>query len=395
MNEKEGRKPVFPRPLVKQVMVFILAALCCGSAATAMLPAKPSDTKPMKTTRNRLVGMPVSIRSVEPGSYRAVVTALGEVVPLFQTTIKSQVEGPVLFLSRRLQPGNRVERGEVLLRIAKSRFEMHAAEARSRLSAARVRLLREEREAREARKNWTRSGIRGEPKSPLVLREPQLTAAREEVKSARAALVHAETQLGYTEIAAPFDAVVLERSVNPGETLFAGDTVAVLYGMDTAECGVHLDAAQWALLPATLQDTKVRLIDPRTEAVWEARVVRESLFLNRDSRLRTLFLRVKQPLGQAPPLLPGTFVRAEMKGRETAGLLRIPETALTKQGFVWFVDKENRLQSHRTEPVFYGEAVVYIPVPGAVNRTVRVAVSPHSGFTRGLVVRPIQEKEGC
>ena len=337
--------------------------------------------------------MPVSTQSIEPEGHAAVIKALGEVVPLWQTAIKAQIDGQIVFLSKRLQVGHIVHQGELLSQIAKSDFEGRVAEAKSRLAAAKVRLLKEEREAWEARKNWKQSGIKGTPKSPLVLRKPQLAAARSEVKAAQAALAHAETLLGYTDIRAPFDGVILERSVNPGETLFAGDEVATLYGMDTAEVGVHLDAAQWALLPESIYDAKVKLIDPQQQATWDAHVARESRHLSRDSRLRTIFLQVKQPLRQTPPLLPGTFVRAEITGRAIPDLLCIPEAALTKQGVVWFVDRGNRLQSRRAESVFYGEGVVYIRTPEEIVRPVRITIAPNSSFTSGLVVQPIAEKK--
>jgi multidrug efflux pump subunit AcrA (membrane-fusion protein) len=221
------------------------------------------------------------------------------------------------------------------------------------------------------------------------MREPQLAAARSEVKAAQAALAHAETLLGYADIRAPFNGVVMKRSVNPGESLFAGDEVAVLYDANIAEISIQLDAVQWALLHESIYDTKVILTDSQQQATWEAGVVRESRHLSRDSRQRTIFLQVKQPLRRTPPLLPGTFVRAEITGRKIHGLLCIPETALTKKGIVWFVDRHNQLQPHQFEPVFYGEGMVYIRNPENTDRPVRIAMSPNSSFASGLVIQPI------
>lgn len=373
-------------------MVFLSVTTLCCFMTVVILTSQPADSRTVGGADAPVSGMPVSTRSIEPESHSAIIKALGEVVPLWQTGIKAQVEGQIVFLSKRLQVGHTVHQGELLVQIAKSDFESRLAEAKSRLAAAKVRLLKEEREAWEARKNWKQSGIEGAPESPLVLRKPQLAAARSEVKAAQAALVHAEALLGYTDIRAPFDGVILKRSVNPGETLFAGDEVATLYGMETAEVGVHLDAAQWALLPESIYDAKVKLIDPQQHATWDARVVRESQHLSRDSRLRTVFLQVKQPLRQTPPLLPGTFVRAEITGKTIPDLLCVPEAALTKQGLVWFVDSANRLQSRRAESVFYGEGVVYIRTPEAMGRPVEITIAPNSSFTSGLVIQPIAEK---
>lgn len=377
---------------MKRLMVFFGVAILCGSIALAILSLKPKEHTTTKDANPQVTGMPVSVRSIKPEVHPAVLKSFGEVVPLWRTTIKAQVNGQIVFLSDKLRVGSIVKRGESLVQIEKSDFEMHVDEAKNRLAAAKVVLLKEEREARQAHRNWEQSKIKGKPESPLVLRKPQLEAAQSELSAAQAALARAETLLSYTNVRAPFDGVVMRRMVSQGETLFTSGEVAVIYGMDTVEVGVHLDADQWALLPQPIGDANVRLYTPRRKSSWNASVVRESRHLNRDSRLHTLFLQVKRPLEQTPPLLPGTSVQAEITGRKVPDLLCIPEPALTKQGLVWFVDSENRLQPRRSESVFYEEGIVFIRVPSDMEQPMRVAVSPNSSFISGLMIQPIADK---
>lgn len=374
--------------------VFGGVALLCGAALWLAVAWRPEARIAVDSAARPPAGLPVSVQRVTPEAHAAVISALGEVVPLWQTTIRAQVGGRIAYVSERLQEGNIVRRGERLAGVEPSDFLMQVAEAESRLAAARVALLKEEREAWEAKKNWQQSGLEGEPDSELVLRQPQLAAARAELAAARAALARAETLLGYTDIRAPFDGVIMRRAINRGETLFAGGEVVTLYGMETVEVGVHLDAAQWALLPEPLAAAGVRLRDPERPSGWPAEVARVSRHLSRDSRLRTVFLQVTQPLRQTPPLLPGAFVRADITGRSIPGLLCLPESALTRQGFVWFVDKDNRLRPWRLEPVFYGEGRVYVQAPDKLPPPLRVAVAPNASFTSGLAVQPLAaEKE--
>lgn len=382
------------RSHIKKTLIFLAVTILCGGIAFYILSWKPEKNPTGEDKAFRFKGMPVSVQTIEPGAYPAIITALGESLPLWQSTIRAQVDGQIVFMSDRLQVGNLLKKGELLVQIAKSDFKMQVAEARSRLAGAELTLLKEKREAWEARRNWEQSGIKGNPKSPLVLRTPQIKAAQSEVAAAKAALIHAETLLRYTDIRAPYDGVIMQRIVNPGEMLFAGDEIARLYGMETVEVGVHLNTNQWPLLPESLYETNVTLREPQQQTTWNARVIRESLHLNRESRLRTLFLQVKHPLDQTPPLLPGTFVRAEITGKKIPGLLCIPEPALTRQGIVWFVDSENRLQARQLEPVFYGEGVVYVPAPSDMTSPMRVAVSPNSSFTTGLLIQPITDKGG-
>jgi RND family efflux transporter MFP subunit len=307
--------------------------------------------------------------------------------------MRSRVEGQVVFVSERLETGSPVEEGELLVRLEQSGFRLRVAEAENRLAAAEISLMREEREAKDARENWHHSGIEGEPASPLVLREPQLAAARSDVKAARASLSYALTMLGHTEIRAPFAAVVVRRNINPGEMVFEADKVATLFGTGSVEIKVSIDSDSWLMLPELIGEAEATIYDTGQSASWQADVVRKSYHLDEESRLRTLILQVHHPMDQTPPLLPGTFVKVEITGRQVPHLLQIPESALTIQGLVWFVDHDRRLQKYHLDPVFYGKGVVYIPAPETTEKSpLLVAVFPNSGFINGQVVQPLPEK---
>ena len=390
--------------------IFIVTALVCIAGAFIFLESKPAKGGLHKDTAAKVSGMPVTVQNISCSAYPARITALGEVNPLWQSTIKARVDGLIVYLNPKLQPGSRVKKGEVLVKIQETAYLAQVSEDKNRVALAEVDLLKEEREAKEAQKNWERSGLKGAPANDLVLRKPQLNSARAGLNAAQKALALSKTRLSYTKICAPFDGVILERKVNPGESLLAGDEVFTLYGIDTAEVAIHVSAEQLSLLGLNLskEDTEkapplsgpdksaaARLESTQQNASWQARVVRTGQRLDSGSRLQTLFLQVAQPMAQTPPLLPGTFVRVEITGHKVAGLLCLPETALTKQGVVWFVDGTNRLEPVHAKPVFYGNGVVYIHA-GETNsqKTVRVAVSPNASFAAGLLVQPKQKERG-
>lgn len=391
--------------------IFILTVLVCSTGAFFFLESKPAKGELHKDAALQLSGMPVTVQNVSCSAYPARITALGEVKPLWQSTIKARVDGPIVYLNPLLQPGSRVKKGDVLVKIEKIAYQAQVSEDQNRLALAKVDLFKEEREAKEAQRNWERSGIKGSFASDLVLRKPQLNSARAGLNAAQKALALSQTRLSYTKILAPFDGVILERHANPGETLLTGDDVFTLYGIETAEVGIHVSAGQLALLGLNfsgekkekdnaLKDPKqnlvARLVSTQQSAVWQARVVRNGQCLDSGSRLQTLFLQVAQPMVLTPPLLPGTFVRAEITGRNIPDILRLPETALTKQGIVWFVDESNRLKPVHVKPVFYGNGVVYIHLDEENSRQnpLRVAVSPNASFASGLLVQPKQKERG-
>lgn len=387
------QKNFFNNPWIQKTVVFGAVLLACVVVTLWVMSSPPAAPEQTREARAQ-TGMPVTVVHVEPQAYPARITALGEVVPLWQTSLTSQIDGRILSLSGALQEGQVVEEGELLVELDKSPYVMQVAEAHGRLLAAKVELLREEREAREAQRNWRISGLDEPPASPLVMREPQLAAARSDVDAAQASLKLAETLLGYAEITAPFTGVIIRRAVNPGETVFAGDEVTTLYGVDAMEVAIQLDSRQWSQLPEPLIGQPARLHDPDRNISWMAKVVRESRRLEPESRLRTLFLRVEKPLEQEPPLLPGTFVRAEIEGRHVSRLLKLPESALTRQGQVWLVTHESRLLPQHSEPEFFDSGFVYVQAPGRDELLFTVAVAPNTSFAAGLKVQPLTEGMG-
>ena len=384
------------RVLTNKWTIFIVTLFLCATGTVLFLEAKPQIKTEIHEAEKGLTlsGMPITVKTIKPSSYPALITTLGEAKPFWQSSVKARVDGPVLKISDRLQPGNLVKKGELLVEIDRTAFEAKLSLTESQAAESKLALLKEEREAREAQRNWDRSGIKGAPHSSLVLRKPQLEAARAALKAAEDAVINAKKEQSYTRITAPFDGIILSRQVNPGETLFSGDEVCTLWSVDTAEIGVHVANDQWELLGEEKNRMDVHLVSPQTGATWTARVVRDARRLDPESRLRTLYLKVDRPLDQTPPLLPGTFVRAEISGREISNLLCIPETALTQQGLVWLVDADDRLRAIQARPVFHGEGCVYIHNPWDTKEALAIAVAPNASFTNGLLVQPKQEERG-
>lgn len=394
MMQKKEKQSVLWKHRTKKWVVFVAIAAVCIPAVVAVFQLKPEAEHPGGIEESSAKGMVVSICSVEPKTCSAIITAFGEVVPQRQVTVKSQVEGQVIFLSDRLETGNQVRKGELLVRLEQSGYRLQVAEAKNRLAAAEIDVMKEEREAKDALANWQQSGLQGEPASLLVLREPQLAAARSEMEAAKASLLYAQAMLKHTEIRAPFAAVVISRNINSGEMLFATDSIATIFGTERVEIRIHMAPHSWALLPESVRQAKVTLFDTGQSASWQAAVVGKSYNLDGQSRLRTLILQVDHPLDRTPPLLPGTFVRAEITGRPIPHLLRIPESALTQEGLVWFVDNTKRLRKNHVEPLFYDNGFVSIPVPKRGEKgPLQVAISPNASFVEGLVVQPLSERE--
>lgn len=140
----------------------------------------------------------------------------------YELTLNSRVSGQVQSVSTAFDAGQWVKAGTALAQLDDSQLKADVESARNALATAQVSYLEEQQSYDQAREEWAISGISDEPLSPLVLREPQLKAAQAEVDSARLSLEAAQRDLVSATIVAPFDAVVVSRSIAPGSYVQAG-----------------------------------------------------------------------------------------------------------------------------------------------------------------------------
>ncbi len=370
--------------------IFVITLIACVLILVLFMSIprhKASDSK-KQVEKQKQQSLPVSVIDASPEAYSALITVLGEVKPLWQTNLKSQVNGNIDYISPKFRAGNIVKKDEILVMLEKSFYESNLASAYEKLAKHEVNLIKEQQKQRGAIENWKNSGLGCAPLSDLVLRGPQVKVAETMVEAANANLRQAQKDLDYTEIKAPYTGIIVERKVNKGESLLEGDEVAEIYGADKARVKVSLSPRQWDLLPDVKKNMIARLYSEEQNASWKAVVARQGLRIDEKTRLRELFLEVENPFSQKPPLLPGTFVEVMLSGKKIPGLLRVSESALTESGEIWYVTEENTLQSYKTTPVFYKGGDIYIYPPQNVDFPVLISIAPNITFLNGQKVTP-------
>uniref|UniRef100_UPI0040482247 efflux RND transporter periplasmic adaptor subunit n=1 Tax=Shewanella sp. TaxID=50422 RepID=UPI0040482247 len=135
------------------------------------------------------------------------------------------------------------------------------------------------------------------------------------------ALKKAQQDLAYTQITAPFDALIVSRDVQPGSYVQTGTQLGALYSVAEVEVSVPLSEQQWQNLPAfdnaTLAKTpwKVSIQSSDGLTQWPGYIERVEQHLTQTSRQRSLIVVVDNPLEQPIDLYPGTFVKTVIAGQ--------------------------------------------------------------------------------
>ena len=250
----------------------------------------------------------VETRTATVGNARAVVSVMGTVAPARQVTLKAQVSGMVKSVSDRFVPGSLVARGENLILLDSADYQVSVKKAQSALANARASLVIEQGSqniAKEELRLLTEISSQEVSQTDLALRKPQLEQARAKVTSAEADLSQALLDLNRTKIIAPFNAMILERSVNIGSYVGAQESLVTLVGTDEfwVEAVVPLDQLSYIDLEH-LGGCPVKIRSQAGTGTWDGRVIQVSGKLSQTSRMATVIVAVQSPLGTMDHPLP-------------------------------------------------------------------------------------------
>jgi multidrug efflux system membrane fusion protein len=115
-----------------------------------------------------------------------------------------------------VQPGQQVAKGDLLLRLDARGFKADVDSARAAVTQARVHFQEAEREHERALELYDRTVLSEHERQ---LAEIAYEDARARLQAARAHLVRAELDLERSSLVAPYDAVVLQVRVGPGQVI--------------------------------------------------------------------------------------------------------------------------------------------------------------------------------
>ena len=386
-------------------LLAILALITTVGYFLSQLPTPQSlplegstEAQPATNTSNeKAAPLEVSVVKVETSQYSPVIQGFGEVKARYQLSLTSEVTGRVTTISNQLETGRLVKKGELLATIDQTKYRQAVSEARANLASAQLDVLEEERKGEQAQQEWQRSGLSGKPDSPLVLRQPQLEQVKAALENAEQELIEAEYNLKNTQVYAPFDSLVVSRDIQLGSYLQEGSQIARLYSTDVAEVYIPLSENQWSYLPTlgnqqlstNTQEWSVTLTDSHNQNTWIGSVTRVEQHVDSASRQRSLIVSIKKPLDKTSPLYPGTFVTASIKGISINNLWKLPQSAISQQGYVWFVDADNKLAKELVIKQFeQGDNVFVTPLS---DKSAQIVKRPLSSYSVGSYVEIVEE----
>lgn len=378
----------------KTLLVCLGILVVAGAGTTLIFSTEPTAER---TGATRETAMLVDIISVERDTVQPTIEAMGTVQPSQDIVLSPRVSGEIIRRSEAFTPGGYVEQGDVLLQIDPSDYENALQQRESELRQAEADLTIEMGRQNVAQQDYELldDTLSGENRA-LVLREPQLNAARSQVESARAAVRQAELDLQRTTIRAPFDAHILSRNANVGSQVSPGDNIGRLVGLDTywVEATVPLSKLRWLTVPDDgAQGTEVRI---QNRTAWQDGEYRTGYVhklvgsLEDQTRMARVLIAVPDPHGyqsengDRPTLMIGSYVETHIQAEELNDVIRLSRDYVRDDETVWVMEG-GELQIRDVNIVFRDAQNAYIGE--GLNESDQVVTTNLSTVTEGAPLR--------
>ena len=361
-------------------------------------------------------GVPKAARDVKPTfvevltarvqDEQAVITAYGTVQAHRQLIVQPEVGGRVVQLNPDVVIGGILEEGEALLRIDPRDYRFALDEQRASLAKAEFDLKVELGNQAVAKREWNlvkpSAGEISKLSQQLALRRPHLKEKHVALEAAKSRFRKARLDLQRTVVRTPFNALVLNESVEMGQLVNTQSSVATLVGTDEfrAQVSVPIHQLEWITFPGPgrPQGSRVRVI---REIGNGEPVVRQGLVVEllgdvtQSGRMAQVLVAIPDPLElEKPdhsrrPLLLGEYVRVDIEGPVLHDVMVLPRQTIREGSRVWVKNAENQLDVRPVEVVLSRKETVLISQ--GLRDGEQVITSQLAAAIPGLLVQTIEE----
>ena len=299
-------------------------------------------------------------RSVEP-TWRAS----GYVIPSETVNIRARVSGDIEEINAIAQPGQALKKGEWLVKLDPTDFELSLNSQQAQLAQANASLALEQADQVLAKEELALLNQTSELAidETLVLRKPQLAMAQSKVDVANNNVEKALINLSRTRVVMPFDGKIVDQYIGRGSNVSTNTTLFSVTNTKRYWLEVKIPHL---FLPLLNQTQPYKVIQDR---LWGKEKYRYAKFISVLPELDTkdrqiiILLAIDKPLddkkGQ-PHVFINDFVNVELKGNKIVNAWTIKYNWLQPDNTIWVVDAQQTLQKRAVEVIFKGREFIYI-----------------------------------
>ena len=323
-----ARSPTARRRLrLSRPLIIGLGVLALAVAAIVVFALRPKEPKD-----------PYRTGAVERGAITRSVSASGALQALEQVEVGSQISGLV---QRVLVDFNdRVRQGQPLAVIDPQTYQSRVAQSQADIQAGVASLRQAEATLANAEADFRRKkelvdkgfyapSVLDQATATLRTARAGVTAARARIAQSQAQLRSQQVDLGRTTIVSPIDGIVIDRKIEPGQTVAASFQAPVLFtiarDLSRLEVKISVDEAD---IGQVREGQAVRFtVDAFPEDTFEGLVteVRKQPTTEQNVVAYTVIAEADNPRGR---LLPGMTANADIIIETRPDVVKVPAAAL-------------------------------------------------------------------
>ncbi|QOL26323.1 efflux RND transporter periplasmic adaptor subunit [Thalassotalea sp. LPB0316] len=288
----------------------------------------------------------VETKTLAPQRYQVIIESFGTVKPRTKSSLVTQVSGQILSISPNFREGGTFKKGEVLVKLDDRDYRADVKIARAAVFSAQQALAEEKARSKQALTDWNRLA-NGETPTDLVLRKPQLEAAKASLMSAQAQLEIKELALERSQVIAPFDGRVLDKQVDVGQVVSSNTQLASIYATDYVEIRLPINNNDLALMTLPESFKASNIIDVAFSSTlvgkqrWQGQVIRSEAAIDDSSQQLYVVAQINQPFevnkNQPVPIKIGQYLTANIAGNVLNDALVVPNNTIYQGSYVYTV----------------------------------------------------------
>jgi len=266
----------------------------------------------------------------------------------------AQVSGQIVSVNENVRDGGFFEKGDILGQIDPRDYEADVRISEASLADARQALAEAEARSNQALEDWERLGNTGDAPD-LVLRVPQLEAAKARVSSAKSSLQKANLDLERAQIVAPFAGRILRKLVDVGQVVSPNTQLAEIYATDVVEIRLPIRNRDLGFIDlperfrfADANGANNAAVTIHSDLIgnetWNAHLVRTESAIDEAARQLHVIAQIEDPFGPAnvgrSPLKIGQYVTAEIEGSALSEVLVVPNSTIYQGSYVYIVEDD-------------------------------------------------------
>lgn len=306
-----------------RALLIVVALVACKKAPDSEQSTKAPAAPPIKVTTA------IATEAPTPD----VLTLTGMIAADQRSDVTADTQGKVINVM--IERGQRVKLGQAVIQLDVRSAALNAREAAANLEAARAQKQLAEQECARTKSLLEKGAI---TQSEFDRQRTACTAALQSVSAAQARTEMMSKSVADGLVRAPFEGVVSERMVSPGEWVAPGKALFTLVKDDPLK--IELSVPEKAVTAVKLGERVDLVAVAHPEKSYGGAISRLGAEIG-----KTRSLIVEAQLDKGSDLVPGMFAEAHVIIGETPRPV-VPAEAVVKRGKTWhaFVVKGSEVE---------------------------------------------------